>query len=147
MFSYLCSCRTGYVDVSSNSALYPGRVCNKLDKVNVIIGEENLDSCDATRSGVCGANAVCSDRKSKGEYVCECIDGAIRYYDGQCRRIASCQSDADCDKNALCANVLDSYICQCRPGFFDISPDPETKPGRECKERMFLNFHVALKIK
>lgn len=40
-------------------------------------------------------------------------------------------------------NLFDSFQCQCRPGYFDKSPDPETKPGRICKECELLStrFH------
>lgn len=47
---------------------------------------------------------------------------------------SACTSQRDCDPNALCLNTFDSYSCQCRPGFYDDSPDPETRPGRKCKE-------------
>lgn len=56
-------------------------------------------------------------------------------YEGECKLQQACQVSNDCDKNAICTNVLDSYKCQCRPGYFDVSPDPEGKPGRVCKER------------
>lgn len=53
---------------------------------------------------------------------------------------SACTSDNKCDKNALCLNAFDTYKCQCRPGFIDMSPDPENKPGRLCKERRFFEF-------
>ncbi|KIH55926.1 EGF-like domain protein [Ancylostoma duodenale] len=41
--------------------------------------------------------------------------------------------DNDCDDNADCIDTDDSYICQCRPGFFDENTDPQ-KTGRVCIE-------------
>ncbi|VDN29906.1 unnamed protein product [Cylicostephanus goldi] len=47
---------------------------------------------------------------------------------------SACSRTTECDRNAVCLNTFDSYSCQCRPGFIDMSPDPEKKPGRVCKE-------------
>ncbi|EPB77461.1 von Willebrand factor type A domain protein [Ancylostoma ceylanicum] len=47
---------------------------------------------------------------------------------------SACSKATECDKNAVCLNTFDSYSCQCRPGFIDMSPDPERRPGRRCKE-------------
>uniref|UniRef100_A0AC34GM51 EGF-like domain-containing protein n=1 Tax=Panagrolaimus sp. ES5 TaxID=591445 RepID=A0AC34GM51_9BILA len=88
-----------------------------------------LDSCNP-KDPRCGNNAICTDRKSKGQFTCECAENAFRFYDGSCRLSAACDVSNDCDKNAVCANVFDSYKCQCRPGYIDLSPDPETRPGR-----------------
>lgn len=124
----------GFVDASANSALYPGRVCNKPEKELIVsTAESSLDQCDPTKPNPCKLNEICTD-KVNGEFVCDCAENAIRYYDGQCRRVSVCQSSADCDTNAECVNIFDSYVCQCRSGFFDISPDPETKPGKVCEQ-------------
>ncbi|OZC08479.1 hypothetical protein X798_04540 [Onchocerca flexuosa] len=109
---YICTCRQGFVDASHNITHYPGRVCRKprQEKLNDVSPSKGaLITCDPNEPK-CGSNEVCTDL------------------------YAACVGINDCDKNAVCANAFDSYICQCRPGFIDISPDPEGKPGRICKE-------------
>ncbi|KAI6201465.1 hypothetical protein M3Y96_00844600 [Aphelenchoides besseyi] len=135
--SYLCTCKSGFVDASNNITHYPGRVCNKPTKISIDSQHADtslsLDSCDPARPK-CGANEICVDRRVKGEFVCECADNAFRFDDNTCRLFSACQSSSDCDKNAVCINVFDSFQCSCRSGYFDMSPDPETQPGRVCKE-------------
>lgn len=43
----------------------------------------------------------------------------------------------DCDRNARCIDTDESFICTCREGFNDESPDPSEKPGRVCTQREF----------
>uniref|UniRef100_A0A183D6A3 EGF-like domain-containing protein n=1 Tax=Gongylonema pulchrum TaxID=637853 RepID=A0A183D6A3_9BILA len=148
---YICTCRQGFVDASPNITHYPGRVCRKPKQEkqsDTIVGaQSNLDSCDPKKPK-CGSNEVCSDRKARGQFICECAENAFRFKDGTCRFYAACVGENDCDKNAVCANAFDTYKCQCRPGYIDISPDPERKPGRVCKECWFLpkNFTNFLKL-
>jgi hypothetical protein len=52
----------------------------------------------------------------------------------------ACNATSNCDTHALCANKFDAFQCQCRPGYLDISPDPERNPGRVCKERERFSF-------
>lgn len=136
---YICSCLKGFVDASPNTTHYPGRVCNKPSKLTPGI-EENKDSCDPHAPNSCRSGMVCSDKMQKGQFICECADTSHKFYEGQCRQLAACDSDADCDRNAACVNVFDSFKCQCRPGYFDVSPDPEVYPGRVCKERRLRIF-------
>lgn len=42
-------------------------------------------------------------------------------------------NDCDSPDRALCIDTDEGYLCQCRQGFFDISPQPRAKPGRLCK--------------
>ncbi|KAK6743395.1 hypothetical protein RB195_010571 [Necator americanus] len=133
---YVCSCRSGYVDASPNATHYPGRVCRKpVEKITLtdFTSSFSHDSCDPKRSS-CGANEVCTDRGQRGHFACQCAENAFRYEDGTCRLFSACSKTTECDKNAVCLNTFDSYSCQCRPGFIDMSPDPEQKPGRRCKE-------------
>lgn len=81
---------------------------------------------------------MCAEKN--GEFFCDCAKGATRYYDGECRLVAVCESSADCDSNAECVNIFDSYVCQCHFGFHDISQDPKN-PGRVCEQCITLfNF-------
>uniref|UniRef100_A0A158PBM6 EGF-like domain-containing protein n=1 Tax=Angiostrongylus cantonensis TaxID=6313 RepID=A0A158PBM6_ANGCA len=133
---YVCSCRVGYVDASPNVTHYPGRICRKPTErltSSDIVSSFSTDSCDPKRSQ-CGTNEACTDRGQRGHYSCQCADNAFRYSDGTCRVFSACSKNTECDRNAVCLNVFDSYSCQCRPGFIDMSPDPERKPGRLCKE-------------
>uniref|UniRef100_A0A158RCP8 VWFA domain-containing protein n=1 Tax=Thelazia callipaeda TaxID=103827 RepID=A0A158RCP8_THECL len=133
---YICTCRQGFVDASHNITHYPGRVCHKPkhEKIrdNTIV-LHNLDRCDPKKPN-CRTNEICTDRKARGQFICDCTENAFRFTDGTCRFYAACVGVNDCDENAVCANAFDSYKCQCRPGYIDISPDPATKPGRVCKE-------------
>ncbi|EJD74058.1 transmembrane cell adhesion receptor mua-3, partial [Loa loa] len=133
---YICTCRQGFVDASHNITHYPGRVCHKpkQEKLNDNnLSKGSLITCNPDKPK-CGTNEVCTDRKARGKFVCDCVENAFRFTDNTCRFYAACVGVNDCDKNAVCANAFDSYKCQCRPGFIDISPDPEGKPGRICKE-------------
>ncbi|KAI1731796.1 calcium-binding EGF domain-containing protein [Ditylenchus destructor] len=125
---YTCACPTGYVDASPNSTQYPGRVCNKKPDEGLPGFQEDEISCDPHVLNACGPNAICNS-----DHKCECQGSTSRYYDNMCHKLAACESN-DCDKNAACTNVFGSYKCQCQPGYYDASPDPETKPGRICTE-------------
>lgn len=48
----------------------------------------------------------------------------------------------DCHPSAECIDQPSSYICKCRPGFKDVSPD---KPGRVCQPCEF-KYYSALCI-
>lgn len=87
------------MDVSANITHYPGRVCNKPKNENSLI-EASTDACDP-KASKCGANEICMKHNSNDDYGCVCAQGSIRYYDGTCRQVAACESDADCDKNAV----------------------------------------------
>lgn len=41
----------------------------------------------------------------------------------------------DCDVNADCHDTDESYICTCRKGFTDKSPNLSRMPGRVCSKR------------
>ncbi|CAJ0943046.1 unnamed protein product, partial [Mesorhabditis belari] len=136
---FICTCRTGYVDASPTPKVYPGRVCMKpveriqVKKMTQADKSFQMDGCDP-KANSCASNEVCTDRVRKGKFTCECMDNAFRYSDGSCRLYSACSRQNDCDQNAVCLNVFDSYKCQCRPGFLDISPDPDNHPGKKCQE-------------
>ncbi|KAK0416184.1 hypothetical protein QR680_012332 [Steinernema hermaphroditum] len=132
---YTCTCRKGFVDASPNITHYPGRICNKPKQPTQLNPEfdQQEDACDV-HAPKCGVHEICTDRKSKGQFVCDCETNAFRYEDGSCRLFSACDSSADCDRNAQCVNAFDTFKCQCKPGFMDTSPDPEKNPGRKCKE-------------
>ncbi|GMS89863.1 hypothetical protein PENTCL1PPCAC_12038, partial [Pristionchus entomophagus] len=136
--SYVCACRAGFVDASPNSVHYPGRVCRKpIEKITSVQEDArtslSVDECDP-KNPKCGRNEVCSAKVVQGQNVCACADNAFRYHDGSCRLYSACSRNHNCDQNAVCLNMFDSFTCQCRPGFLDVSQDAERSPGRKCKE-------------
>lgn len=38
----------------------------------------------------------------------------------------------DCSPDAECKDTQDSYICSCKSGYVDVSPDTVNRPGRRC---------------
>ena len=42
-------------------------------------------------------------------------------------------NDCDSPDRAICTDTDDGYLCRCRQGFLDISPDPRSRPGQLCK--------------
>lgn len=130
---YICSCKPGFLDASANSTHYPGRVCVKPGEQLDLQPNFSVDACDVANPQ-CGENEVCSDAKH-GAFVCDCAEGYFRHTDRSCRLLSACKTLHSCDKNAICADSLGKFDCQCRPGFFDASPDPEKEPGRRCKPR------------
>lgn len=41
--------------------------------------------------------------------------------------------DNDCADNAECINTEGSFTCRCNDELIDISPDPNSDPGRLCR--------------
>ncbi|CAK5070046.1 unnamed protein product [Meloidogyne enterolobii] len=118
---YTCACKKGYVDASTNVAKYPGRTCNK-----AVQEEQHY----ITNIKQCGGSHHCPNGQICVDDYCKCAEGSV-LVGGVCKLTAACQVDPECDKNAICINVLGSYTCQCKPGYFDVDP---VTPGRECKE-------------
>ncbi|PAV59374.1 hypothetical protein WR25_03507 [Diploscapter pachys] len=154
-----CEDAKGYIDVSPNSTHYPGRVCVKpIEKVNAQLSNSlSTDDCNPSRPQ-CQQNEICTDRGSKGVFTCQCAENAFRYMDGTCKVYSACSKTTDCDKNAACFNVFDSYTlinecastdngcspnakcidlidgynCQCLEGYVDVSSKYGLPPGRKC---------------
>lgn len=49
-------------------------------------------------------------------------------------------NDCDSPDRAICTDTDEGYLCRCRQGFLDISPDTARKPGRLCKPRKLMIF-------
>ncbi|KIH62811.1 calcium binding EGF domain protein [Ancylostoma duodenale] len=121
--TYKCRCASGY------SRLPDGRCLA-------------INECEHKRLNTCGENAECIDL-AEG-YTCQCRSGfADISRSGQpgrlCRaRVNECSNKekyhVDCDENAICVDTDDSFTCQCRPGFADISAAFNRLPGRRCIE-------------
>lgn len=157
--SYTCRCKEGFVDASPNVTHYPGRVCNKpttSDGNTTTQAPFIIEQCDPKAAKPCGGREgeVCIQEGDK--FICQCSKNASRFEDGTCKgcikkyfpdlqlavitfsllvfRACDDPQSNECDKNAICSNVFNSYSCQCKPEYLDISPDPNKKPGRKCKE-------------
>lgn len=87
IYRYICTCRTGYVDASLNITHYPGRVCHKPREEaqkDIKESQSQLHLCDP-KNPKCGQNEICTDRKVRGQFICECNPNAFRFTDGTCR--------------------------------------------------------------
>uniref|UniRef100_A0A914CT96 Uncharacterized protein n=1 Tax=Acrobeloides nanus TaxID=290746 RepID=A0A914CT96_9BILA len=77
----------------------------------------------------------CLKHPSGRYYTCQCKAGEKRQpVTDVCLKNECLSGEDDCDVNAICTDTDDSYICNCRPGFLDQSPDPVNKPGRVCSD-------------
>ncbi|KRX65974.1 Transmembrane matrix receptor MUP-4, partial [Trichinella sp. T9] len=83
-------------------------------------------ACNASLFEVCTFN--------QGAYGCTCPPNFSRLPDGRCKVANECYEPSmnDCSHNAICIDEIESYRCQCKPGFTDVSPDPSRMPGRVC---------------
>nr|XP_006814952.1 PREDICTED: uncharacterized protein LOC102801595 [Saccoglossus kowalevskii] len=53
------------------------------------------------------------------------------FEDSACAR----PSGNDCSLDAQCKVRGDSFTCACKSGYEDVSPDPSTRPGRDCSKK------------
>ncbi|KFD62989.1 hypothetical protein M514_03614 [Trichuris suis] len=83
-------------------------------------------ACNTSLLEVCTFNS--------GAYGCTCPPNYSRLPDGRCKVANECfeRSMNNCSANAICIDEIESYRCQCKPGFTDISPDRSRLPGRIC---------------
>uniref|UniRef100_A0A0M3IQP5 VWFA domain-containing protein n=1 Tax=Ascaris lumbricoides TaxID=6252 RepID=A0A0M3IQP5_ASCLU len=88
--------------------------------------------CHPIHQPICSLNEVCR-RYLEGQHRCRCEHPAVIAHDGKCRVFNRCEQHHDCDRSAICSNTFDSYKCQCKPGYLDVSPDPVRLPGRKCQ--------------
>lgn len=53
-------------------------------------------------------------------------------------------NDCDNPSRAICKEVgYEDYVCKCRDGFYDDSPNIDVKPGRSCKPcQLFIKFQL-----
>ncbi|KAM3722540.1 Transmembrane matrix receptor [Dirofilaria immitis] len=85
------------------------------------------NACDQRRHEEC----LPDDR---GGFTCQCPANLIRHPVTQICLVDECSSGMhDCDRNANCINTDEGYICTCKEGYIDESPDQSRKPGRICR--------------
>uniref|UniRef100_A0AC35UCE3 Transmembrane matrix receptor MUP-4 n=1 Tax=Rhabditophanes sp. KR3021 TaxID=114890 RepID=A0AC35UCE3_9BILA len=124
---YICQCKPGYQDESSDAINKPGRSCKKY--VNEC---EGLHACDP--------HATCYDLPSG--YECKCkasfvdVSSTFSLLPGRkCSASGNECSDSNlnsCDVNSSCIDLEDGYTCVCAPGYADVSGSAKLPPGRVC---------------
>lgn len=123
------------------------------EKPSIDIPAVNTE-CDVKNPVTCNRNLleVCAFRN--GTYRCECPPNHSRLQDGRCLGnfcrfkynpraflliVFSVANECfekkfnDCSDDATCTDTLESYVCKCKTGFTDLSPE-KLKPGRVCKK-------------
>ncbi len=129
--NYTCKCLPRYVDRNSQN---PGRQC-----------VPDTAICADPKMNDCHPYAVCTPTGDQRGFRCQCRDGWVdenpQEPGRQCRiRENPCLDRTlnDCHPFAVCTPINgttgangDGYICACRPGFKDQSPD-RNRPGRDC---------------
>jgi hypothetical protein len=117
-----------------------------------------IDEC-ASGKHDCDKSARCTD--TDDSFICACLNGFLDHSRDQSNKpgrvciagesISSteprktlspsvseqneCTSNThNCSANALCTDTPDSYLCRCKPGFVDFSPNPSRFGGVICQE-------------
>lgn len=116
-----CECLPQFVrDPRTDKCLPPG-TCD----------QSSPDSCDQRKHEKC-----LFDQKAR-KYTCQCPANFRRDPVKQICLVDECaMGKHDCDPNAECIDTAESFICTCKEGFRDISPDESKKPGRVCKQEI-----------
>lgn len=134
--SYKCICKAGFTDL--DELRNPGRHCQKV---------QQNERCSAGHND-CDKNARCV-QSGDNDFTCLCPPGFRDKSPDPLTRpgrvciplIPECDNPTlnDCDSpdRAICTDTDEGYLCRCRQGFLDISPNIAQKPGRLCKPRMF----------
>ncbi|VDN07984.1 unnamed protein product [Thelazia callipaeda] len=122
---YICVCDPGFIDKSPEPAK-SGRIC-----VEYI--------CNDPRKHDCHQAATCTEVAGSERYTCSCRNGYIDMNPSKpgrdCKELVNeCldQSLNDCDQISTCHDLTHGYTCTCPSNSKDISPDPQSKPGRIC---------------
>uniref|UniRef100_A0A183C216 EGF-like domain-containing protein n=1 Tax=Globodera pallida TaxID=36090 RepID=A0A183C216_GLOPA len=132
--SYKCICKPGYDDL--DEFRNPGRQCVKVQRPS---------KCQEEGKRQCDKNARCfyDEQNDKLECVCppnfrdKSPEPIIKPGRVCIPLIPECDNPTlnDCDSpdRAICTDTDEGYMCRCRQGFLDISPNITTKAGRLCK--------------
>jgi len=120
--------------------------------------------CDVNDPLACNKDLFEVCTFTNGTYRCLCPKDVSRLPDGRCKgkiskispkkpKFISIKSISvsnecseprlnDCHQNAHCIDTADSFSCQCKAGFADLSQDKLNKPGRLCQEREIPYFDL-----
>uniref|UniRef100_A0AC34Q6P6 Uncharacterized protein n=1 Tax=Panagrolaimus sp. JU765 TaxID=591449 RepID=A0AC34Q6P6_9BILA len=100
--AYLCECNPGFTG--------DGYTCIEL-------GKRHCNQNEWTKSD-CGRNHLCLV-DSQGKIDCDtCKSGFIMKH-GICSDVNECESSStnSCHSDAICHNIMGTYICHCQPGY------------------------------
>ncbi|VBB34344.1 unnamed protein product, partial [Acanthocheilonema viteae] len=112
----ICQCLPGYVTNSNGKCQVSGTCEPYLP-----------NACDNRRHEECLPD-------NRGGFICQCAVNQIRHPITQICLVDECAARThDCDKNANCIDTDEGYICTCKEGYIDESPDPSRRPGRVCR--------------
>ncbi|VDM79491.1 unnamed protein product [Strongylus vulgaris] len=160
---FTCRCHDNYRDESPSPATFPGRVCIRgrlffleIKQFNQILFAAFVPdppecevsdpmSCDQRKEKYrvdCDENAICVD--TDDSYTCQCrpgfadISAAFNRLPGRrcIEAVNECLSKElnDCSEFAFCEDAKEGYVCSCRPGYVDASPNATHYPGRVCRK-------------
>ncbi|VDN86863.1 unnamed protein product [Brugia pahangi] len=88
------------------------------------------NACDQRRNEECLPD-------DHGGFTCQCAANQIRHPITQICLVDECAAGThDCDNNANCIDTDEGYICTCKDGYIDESPDQSQKPGRVCRKQI-----------
>uniref|UniRef100_A0A183ITS3 EGF-like domain-containing protein n=1 Tax=Soboliphyme baturini TaxID=241478 RepID=A0A183ITS3_9BILA len=132
-----CTCKAGYVRNPSNES------CQIHEVHSLLCACQGLQNeCEKSSTNDCDVNALCIDNPLS--YECLCKEGYLdtsplpHSLPGRsCIPLQfKCKDEngSACDSNAECLHILGSFICRCKPGFYDASPDKLSNPGKACIE-------------
>uniref|UniRef100_A0A0K0DXB5 Phosphoglycerate mutase (2,3-diphosphoglycerate-independent) n=1 Tax=Strongyloides stercoralis TaxID=6248 RepID=A0A0K0DXB5_STRER len=114
----ICGCLKGYERNPKSGKCLPEGCCDPND----------INSCDTRKHEKC-----LPDILRKGIFTCQCPPNGHRDPITDICLLDECYSqDNTCSKNADCIDTLEGYICNCRAGYRDESPDIKNAPGRVC---------------
>ncbi|KAI6183966.1 hypothetical protein M3Y97_00545400 [Aphelenchoides bicaudatus] len=125
-----CKCLDGFADVSTDKSR-PGRSCIR-----------EVAICNDPNRNDCHPKATCLSLNGSAAYNCSCNSGYLDKSPTKSRPGRVCvelineclvENFNDCDKNALCEDLQEGFLCRCPKGSIDESPDKVNKPGRVCR--------------
>uniref|UniRef100_A0A1I7VU29 Transmembrane matrix receptor MUP-4 n=1 Tax=Loa loa TaxID=7209 RepID=A0A1I7VU29_LOALO len=114
----ICQCLPGYVAGPSGKCQASGTCQPYLP-----------NACDQRRNEECLPDG-------HGGFTCQCAANQIRHPVTQICLVDECATGMhDCDEHAKCIDTDEGYICTCKEGYIDESPDQSRKPGRVCRQQ------------
>lgn len=92
------------------------------DPKDVSLGCVDINECDESHgpAGLCGINAICSNRENG--FDCSCPAGFSGDPYKKCYDLNECSKPNTCGENAICNNLPGSFVCSCPEGTI---PDPD----------------------
>ena len=118
--TYTCTCNSGFNDVNDNV-----RTCEDIDECNL--------STDYVDYVACNYGNECVN--FHGIVSCECLSG-LKDVNGDgntCERNDECVTLRDaCHQDAICTDTIDSWTCECNPGYHMLADGVTCEENNEC---------------